>query len=263
MTPYGTDELNVTVSTIGSDQSNSVGTAGGYPGAGANAFVSRETDVWDRLAHGPVPVDLRDLRGQFEALPAKHAFQLRPGDVFATQPHGGGGFGDPLERDPEAVVRDVVHGFVTPEWADRVYGVVLQDGERVDRDATRRRREGQREGRMARAVRREPPETLDVRGAPGDGAAQRLGETLRVVGDTVLCARCAAPLCHRAVNPKEWCCVVEEELGAANPRIAVRWGGRSERFRLLIYLCPACGATLDLHERRREERGHWHDLRLS
>jgi N-methylhydantoinase B len=41
---------------------------------------------------------------------------------------GGGGFGDPLEREPEAVARDVVSGLVSVARARDVYGVVLADG---------------------------------------------------------------------------------------------------------------------------------------
>lgn len=41
---------------------------------------------------------------------------------------GGGGWGDPLERDPEAVARDVEQGLVSPASARNDYGVVLEDG---------------------------------------------------------------------------------------------------------------------------------------
>jgi len=41
------------------------------------------------------------------------------------QSAGGGGFGDPLERDPEMVKRDVEMGYVSLEGARRDYGVVL------------------------------------------------------------------------------------------------------------------------------------------
>ena len=48
---------------------------------------------------------------------------------------GGGGYGDPLEREPESVLRDVVEEKVTPEHAEREYGVVIVesggDGARV------------------------------------------------------------------------------------------------------------------------------------
>jgi N-methylhydantoinase B len=259
MTPYGAEALQVTVSTIGSDQSNSVGTAGGYPGAGANAFLVRATDVWERIRDGSLPLGLDHLRGVLEALPAKQAFRLGAGDVFATQPHGGGGLGDPLERDPKAVLRDVIQGFVSREWAAQAFGVVLTDEDAVDMEGTRRAREARRRERLVRGGGR----AGEVRGrAAGPPRGRRFGETLRVRDGTVVCASCEFPLCDEGTNPKERCLVVEEDLGAANPRIAVRWKGRSEKFRLVAYVCPGCGVLLDLHERRREESGHWYDCRL-
>src|SRR5690606_34537535 len=50
---------------------------------------------------------------------------------------GGGGWGDPLDRDVDAVLRDVVWGKVSIGAADRDYGVILTgtDGEVVDGEA--------------------------------------------------------------------------------------------------------------------------------
>jgi N-methylhydantoinase B len=54
---------------------------------------------------------------------------------------GGGGWGDPLERDPEKVRWDVLEGYVSLESARRDYGVVLQSGTlEIDRTATARLR---------------------------------------------------------------------------------------------------------------------------
>ena len=39
---------------------------------------------------------------------------------------GGGGYGDPFERDPEAVLWDVIEGYVSIEGARRDYGVVIE-----------------------------------------------------------------------------------------------------------------------------------------
>lgn len=62
-------------------------------------------------------------------------------DVLANNTGGGGGYGDPLEREPEAVARDVRNGFVSPEAAEREYGVVVDPSTfAVDADATARRR---------------------------------------------------------------------------------------------------------------------------
>lgn len=69
---------------------------------------------------------------------------IAPGEVIRIETTGGGGWGDPLERDPAAVVLDVVQGKVTEAGANRDYGVVLDhsaDVPRVDEAATRARRE--------------------------------------------------------------------------------------------------------------------------
>ena len=67
--------------------------------------------------------------------------RLQPGDVVTMDAAGGGGCGDPLERDPSMVRRDVIAGYVTPERAVEDYGVVLESGTlRVDTGATRRER---------------------------------------------------------------------------------------------------------------------------
>lgn len=51
--------------------------------------------------------------------------RLRDGDTYTAECPGGGGWGNPLERDPEAVLNDVLDGYVSPEKARDEYGVVL------------------------------------------------------------------------------------------------------------------------------------------
>ena len=53
----------------------------------------------------------------------------QPGDRFERPSAGGGGFGDPLERDPQAVLDDVIDGYVSLERAERDYGVVITTGD--------------------------------------------------------------------------------------------------------------------------------------
>ena len=55
--------------------------------------------------------------------------KLRCGDVFRHEMSGGGGYGNPLERDPKNVLRDVIEEKVTREHAEREYGVVLVESE--------------------------------------------------------------------------------------------------------------------------------------
>jgi N-methylhydantoinase B/oxoprolinase/acetone carboxylase alpha subunit len=66
------------------------------------------------------------------------AFQ--PGEAFVFESSGGGGWGDPLERDPQRVAADVRNEYVSRQAALDVYGVVLTDTLEVDEAATAKRR---------------------------------------------------------------------------------------------------------------------------
>jgi N-methylhydantoinase B len=72
--------------------------------------------------------------------PAYALWRLRPARLSIRSP-GGGGFGDPLQRDPVLVLRDVRDETVSVEAARNIYGVVLAaDGKSVDKAATEQRR---------------------------------------------------------------------------------------------------------------------------
>jgi len=62
-------------------------------------------------------------------------FSANPGDVIRIASPGGGGRGDPLAREPDRVLRDVVCGYVSQSSAEADYGVVIHDGA-VDDAAT-------------------------------------------------------------------------------------------------------------------------------
>jgi N-methylhydantoinase B len=72
---------------------------------------------------------------------------LHPGDQLWEYIAGGAGYGDPLDRDPEAVRADVLDGKVSGEAARAAYGVVLGGGHAVDEIATKARREALRAAR--------------------------------------------------------------------------------------------------------------------
>jgi N-methylhydantoinase B len=75
---------------------------------------------------------------------------IAEGDTFELQSQGGGGFGDPLERDPDLVLDDVVNGFVSPEKSLADYGVVIcRENSTLDREATKKERAARK---MARPV---------------------------------------------------------------------------------------------------------------
>lgn len=61
-------------------------------------------------------------------------------DTIIIEMPGGGGYGSPLVRDPEAVAKDVMLGYVTVEGAREQYKVAFDASGRLDRDATARLR---------------------------------------------------------------------------------------------------------------------------
>ena len=62
---------------------------------------------------------------------------IQPGDIVAVGTPGGGGFGNPFERDPDAVLQDVRRGYYTVDQALTLFGVVLMgDLSNIDSDAT-------------------------------------------------------------------------------------------------------------------------------
>ena len=83
--------------------------------------------------------------GHEEKLPGVIEFELEPGEWVRGVDSGGGGYGLPLERDPERVLKDVIERWETEARANDVYGVVFtghaSDGSlAVDDAATKRRR---------------------------------------------------------------------------------------------------------------------------
>ena len=77
-------------------------------------------------------------------LPLGDGIVLKRGDLLRLETCGGGGWGDPLEREPERVRQDVARGFVTGRGAFEDYGVVLEaatlDIDKTATDDERRRR---------------------------------------------------------------------------------------------------------------------------
>lgn len=80
---------------------------------------------------------------------------ISPGDEFMRPSSGGGGFGDPLERDPEKVKQDVIDDYVSVERAKKDYGVVIEELDadlleyEIDEEATAEQRAYIRKNREA------------------------------------------------------------------------------------------------------------------
>ncbi|WP_246308187.1 hydantoinase B/oxoprolinase family protein [Halorarum salinum] len=90
-------------------ESRPYGLAGGEPGENGAAYL------------------VEDDGDDLEKLAAKHTRDLPAGAVVSVRTPGGGGYGDPADRDPDAVARDLRLGKLTPEAAREAYGDAAAD----------------------------------------------------------------------------------------------------------------------------------------
>jgi N-methylhydantoinase B len=214
--------------TAGSDQSNAAGIRGGYPGAGSQVSVVRHARLWDQFRSGEIPLTFAALGGTVQHLPTKSEGVLEADDIFVFYPPGGGGFGDPLQREPQRVRQDVLNGAVSPAGARQHYGVVLTDGMAVDPDQTQQTRRSRIEDRRSHG-----PVAADS-DADGPSPAGQV------------CWSCGA----QASQWLRW----TTPLADAGPWLALRWDGHSPNFALAHTACPSCGALVDVEERREDGR---------
>lgn len=94
------------------------------------------------------PAAYIERAGQEPQRVMKSALALEAGDRIRIMSSGGGGYGDPFQRDAARVAEDVRLGYVSPESASRIYGVVLDTDGNVDEASTcATRNKGKKSGR--------------------------------------------------------------------------------------------------------------------
>ncbi|MGH2616256.1 MAG: hydantoinase B/oxoprolinase family protein [Thermomicrobiales bacterium] len=113
-------------------------------------FERSRTPAWGLFGGEAACGPHNEIRGSVSVEPLKaNALPVKRGDVMTLRTGGGGGFGDPLARDPELVRRDVRAGYLSRAVAERDYGVVLTDDLAVDAAATERLRDDRRRAALA------------------------------------------------------------------------------------------------------------------
>ena len=110
------------------------------------SILAERTKIPPWGLHGGLPASLGVYElvrgdGSVERLPSKCTIPLKQGDRLIIRTPGGGGYGSPLERPPDLVLKDVVNGLVSLDAAEKHYGVVIDRSKmRVSPRATDRLR---------------------------------------------------------------------------------------------------------------------------
>ncbi len=226
----------------GAEMPNAIGISGGMPGSTVRIGRVTGTDIVERLGAGqPLPSRLSEIRGHSEILEVKHERSPIPdGDVWHHCWQGGGGYGDPLLREPSRVAEDVARGAVSGAVARDVYGVVLDEDHALDEAATAVRREDLLRERLAEAG---VPELDDAEMSFAGIGDRPIGTALRIEDSAVLCGVCGHRHCGSEENLLLHLRELNRPLSSASP---VRGEDYDRgRFSLRHLLCSECGTLVD------------------
>ncbi len=208
------------------------GVGGGYPGSAGNFYPVRESNVSALIDEDVLPTIDR-LKGRSEVVRSKIThIALGRGDVFVATSGGGAGLGDPLFREPERVVADVVAGYVTINHAREIYGVVLA-GDELDAEATAAQRAEIRRGRIGG----DPAKEASLPASIGISLARENGWS---------CASCAEQLAGSDENWRDGAILREQPIAERFEQLEMQVRDRLEAPRVHIreYFCPGCAASL-------------------
>jgi hypothetical protein len=148
---------------------------------------------------------------------------------------GGSGWGDPLLRPVDDVLRDIEAGSITSDVATAAFGVVLANGAGADLDATDARRRALRAERLGRDPLpiADPTPRAAVEPAGGPRSCSfcdtALGDASGANGGPPAAEQRRHPLAERLA---EWNVPVQS--------------GKRERFDLIEHCCPGCGTLLEV-----------------
>jgi len=237
VTPHDSEELHTMVVGHGVQVPNSVGQFGGMPGACAYHLLRKSNaDIAQLIEANSHMLEVLAAGGvrRFDSKPGH--FALHSGEVLAYSFQGGGGYGDPIRRDPARVARDVTNGLVTAQRANEIYGVVLRDDGSVDAEATGARRRAIRTERLnGQAPKAEPPPAVGV-----------------------------AEVCPAIDAKKRFRCLCGADLGPATQDWKPRTGMRSippqacgphltlhAELELREFVCRDCGTLLEIEVARK------------
>ncbi len=150
---YGADNFRVGLFGTARRTPGNWGMFGGYPTAVQEARFQLHSDIKERFSRSQSITafeELSALQGKAITPPNSMAsIPVQNYDLLSCRLGAGGGYGDPLERDPQLVRRDVQRLVCSLETAQKVYGVALDPGTlEIDDDKTAKLRDEIRQRRL-------------------------------------------------------------------------------------------------------------------
>jgi N-methylhydantoinase B len=240
-----TGQLEGLFAGTGAEMPNAIGIAGGLPGSAISIARVVKTDIKARIDSGKtLPDRLKAVDGELEWLICKHVRSpILAGDVWYHSWQGGGGYGDPLLRDPESVATDVARGAVSREVCADVYGVAMAPDGNADHGGTKIKREQIRANRKLSA--RKPAANGLNWCYQGTGRTEIADALVVDFHDkSVNCGNCGHRHCSTDENLLDHLGLIETHPSSAGP---VRGEAYDRgRFKLRHLICQNCGGLTDV-----------------
>ena len=238
--PHNTDFITQDTLSSGNATPTSSGMMGGYPSS-TNAYTFlRDSDIFTRIKASTMPGDTSEISGREELLQLRQEnFQQNAADVYAVRWTGGGGFGDPFDRVPADIEKDIEDYAVTTAAARSLYGAIVNAQGIVDVDATAAERARIRQGRLNGGAGKSRPGELLFQ------ASTCLDAKRDAAGSFWACGKCSADLGPMSENYKLHCIREDNSVSSANPLIGdpARYIDDAVTFRQ--FFCTGCGSLID------------------
>jgi len=154
---------------------------GAYPACCGRVETVQNTDFLERIKSGrPLPHSMEELldddfiNGDRQYLnPMAAVRPMKEGDIYSYRNVGGGGIGDPIERDPELVAKDLRNGYSSLRTAEKVYSVAVNpltftvDYKKTEEMRKAKRKERLTQGKPAKEFLKELVTKREKRDLPG------------------------------------------------------------------------------------------------
>lgn len=218
------------------------GLFGGLPGCTTDYVQFRNSNAAD------FPCSREETTGQQSHTRMGFA-HFEADDIMYLRTGGGGGYGDPLDRDAVAVLRDVIAGYVSVAAARDVYGVIVDpSGADVDDLATADRRRALRQRRLDASAVAEAVATATAVSLTDKPLGGYLQVTADPHGAYIQCTHCGTRLCADSEDWKDHAIRNIVPLREAGP---VHYDSGEAIIRQ--HVCPGCATLLDSEVARQDD----------
>ena len=240
--PHNVENMTHDTLSSGNATPTAPGIMGGYPAVtNAYTFIT-DSDIQKRFSEQRMPEDTSEVNGDRVLLGLRQQnFNQTPEDVYAVRWSGGGGFGDPLEREIDLIQKDMDSFAISAEAAKEIYGAIVDENGEVEKTATEKERATMRTARTQNYS----GEKIIRNGSVKIQASEFLTVREDDSGSFWSCARCSTYLGELDQNYKDRCASEIKEISACNPLVGDPADFIDDKIEFRQFHCPNCGSLLE------------------